>query len=175
MQDNGCSPKKHCKKQRPSPLTPTLLRYLIVNKNYFIILKNKKMKISSKQANLLAKEIVRRLKNQKVDDIPDHIKIKLMEFKSVREDLMDECKEADKALDEHDKKLKAIIPNIHMEPRDSYSEMLTKLREKNIPRVGEIEDEIILKSMFASEDDLNKFVDAIVKKHAKQISRVGAN
>jgi len=59
---------------------------------------------------------------------------------------------------------------------DTLQTMIDKVEEKNIPSVSEIEDEILLKSMFKSEEDMETFVNGIVKKYEKKLqNKVLAN
>lgn len=135
------------------------------------------MKLSSKQANILAQEIVNQLKQKKVQRVPDTIKIQLKRFIEKRDALRSKVIEAEAAVEQHDKILKTITGNAtDIQPYNPISRMIEKLEEKQIPKVYEIENEIILKSLFNTEEDMEKFVKAIVDKHSKKLqNKVLAN
>lgn len=128
------------------------------------------MKISQKQASLLAKEIVNQLKQKKVQKCPEHLKKQLGSFLEKRKDLLNKKAEAQDEVNKHDGSLIKIVgKGTKVYPYDSLSAMIDKIEEKAIPSTSEIEDEIILKSMFKSEDDMETFVNSIVKKYEKKL------
>jgi hypothetical protein len=129
------------------------------------------MKISQKQASLLAKEVLNQLKKAKVGEVPDQVVTQLKKFKEKRAELLAACKVHDEALKSHEESFKKIVGNAHNDRiyvSDSVSTMVDKLKERDFPRLSQIEDEIILGAMFASEDDLQSFVNKIVKKFDKK-------
>ncbi len=137
------------------------------------------MKISQKQAALLAREVLNTLKKQKVGEVPETVVNQLKKFKEKRQLLFDACKVSDEALREHESSLRKIVGtngNDRINSYDSVTQMVDKLKERDFPRVSQIEDEIILGAMFSNEDDLQSFINKIVKKFDKKTkSRVLQN
>lgn len=129
------------------------------------------MKISQKQANLLAREIVSKLKEKKVQKASDSLIAQVKKFTDVRMALNKKKAAVVEEINRHDATLRKIVGNLpNLYACDSVNKIIEKVEEKNMPRVQEIEDEIILKAMFKSEDDLETFVNAIVKKYEKKLS-----
>lgn len=129
------------------------------------------MKISQKQASLLAGEVLRQLKKANTFEVPAHTVAKLEDWKDKADALLLSCKKADDAYSKHEAELKKITnnyPNIY--GSNTVSQMVEKLRQREVPSLSSIEDKIILESMFASEDDMEKFVASIVKKFTKKKS-----
>jgi len=137
------------------------------------------MKISQKQAALLAREVLVQLKKAKIGEVPEATVNELHKFKEKRQRLLDACKVSDDALRSHEGTLRKIVGtngNDRINTYDSVSQMIEKLKERDFPRVSQIEDEIILGAMFSSDDDLKSFIDKIVKKFDKKTrSRVLQN
>jgi predicted transcriptional regulator len=135
------------------------------------------MKLSQKQASLLAKEIVKRLNDKKSFKVSETLKAQIKKYCDKRAELWRKKAEVQEEINRHEMTLKNIIGNVpNVYGSDSMSRIIEKVEEKNVPSVSVIEDEIILKSMFESEDDMKKFVDSIVDKYAKKIqSKVVAN
>lgn len=128
------------------------------------------MKISQKQANLLAKEIVRQLTAKKVQKAPEHIVKAVTTFSTKRNVLIEKKNKVEDEIRTHDKELYKIIgKNYNVSCYDSAAKIIEKFEQKNVPNTQEIEDEIILKSMFANEDDMKSFVDSIVSKYEKKL------
>lgn len=128
------------------------------------------MKISQKQASILAKEIVNQLKSKKMDRVPANIKSQIEVFVVKRRELVMKNDAVQNEINKHDLDLRKITGNIEkIYTSDGTIEICKKLEEKYIPKQQEIEDEIILKAMFANEDDMQKFVEAIVSKHSKKL------
>jgi len=124
------------------------------------------MKISQKQADLLAREIIRQLKLKRVERVPDAMKKSLESFIEKRKQLYNKKADVQEEINKHEMSITKITGKVNgLYGGDNLSRMIEKLEEKNIPKFDDIRDEIILKSMFANEDDMNKFVSAIVKKH----------
>jgi hypothetical protein len=129
------------------------------------------MKISQKQAGLLAREVLNQLKKQKIGEVPETIIGQLKKFKEKRQQLLDACKVSDDALREHESTLRKIVGtngNDRINSYDSVPQMVDKLKERDFPKLSAIEDEIILGAMFSSDDDLQSFVNKIVKKFDKK-------
>lgn len=128
------------------------------------------MKVSQKQASLLAKEVVRQLKEKKSGKVSETIKSQLRSFLEKRSSLNSKINEARNELNKHDATITSIVGRgTSIGGYETFGVIIEKLEQKNIPKVSEIEDEIILKSMFASEDDLHSFIEGIVKKHSSKL------
>jgi hypothetical protein len=127
------------------------------------------MKISQKQAELLAKEIHDRLKRQRVGEVSELTKAKLAAFKDKRQELADVINKAKDELNKHDATFGKITGNVKgIYGGSTMQEIIDKLKSSNLPSVHEICDKIILKSMFASTDDMENFVETIVKDFTKK-------
>lgn len=135
------------------------------------------MKISQKQAGLLAREIYKQLEAKKAFKVSDTLKAQIQKFCEVRSALWKKKNDAQEEVNRHEMTLRKIIGNVdHVYGSDSLSRIIEKVEQKNIPKIQEIEDEIILKSMFANEDDMQAFVKTIVDKYSKKLqSKVLAN
>jgi len=130
------------------------------------------MKLSSKQANILATEIVNQLKAKKVQRVPETVKVQLKRFIEKRDSLRSKVIEAEAQVEKHDQTLKAITGNAtDIQPYNTISKMIEKMEEKQIPKVYEVENEIILKSLFNTEEDMEKFVKNIVDKYSKKLQK----
>lgn len=128
------------------------------------------MKISQKQALLLAKEVVNQLKAMKVQKVPDTFRQKLKQWMDKRNQLMTAEKEAEEARRKYETTLKNLTGrNVYCEAYWSIDKIIEKIEEKNIPSVSEIEDEIILKSIFNDKNDMQSFISQIVKKYEKKV------
>ncbi len=129
------------------------------------------MKISQKQASLLAKEVFNQLKKAKVGEVPEQLVNQLRKFKDKRAELLANCKVHDDALKSHDDSFRKLVGSVNNERiyvSDSVSTMVDKIKERDFPKLSQIEDEIILGAMFANDDDLQSFVSKIVKKFDKK-------
>ena len=129
------------------------------------------MKISQKQANLLANEIFNQLKKMNVQNVSPLLVAKIEKFTDERNRLCDLQNEAGQAIEDHDKKLKTIVDKKDLSKIRCYwdaENIIEKLQEANTPTVSQIEDKIILKSMFASEQDMDAFVATIMKDFTKK-------
>lgn len=134
------------------------------------------MKISQKQANLLAKQIQATLLKSKVNKISPLKRKELQEFYEQRKELVDACKAADEARQKHDNQFFNLIgrkPNIYV--GNGLQSTIDKIEAVATPSVSDIEDKIILKSMFATEGDMQKFMDTIIKDYTKTNKIVVAN
>lgn len=128
------------------------------------------MKISQKQAQLLAREIINQLKAKKIERVPSAIKNQINDFVEKRKELVKKKDAVQLEINNHDVILYKITGKIdRVYGGDSAAQIVQKLEEKFVPKQQDIEDEIILKSMFANEDDMQKFVDTIVAKHSKKL------
>lgn len=129
------------------------------------------MKISQKQANLLAKEVHQRLVKQSRSSVPEATIGKVRAYKEKRRELDAIVRAAQDELNKHDATLKSIV-GIHAANKiytsDTIEQIIEKLKERAIPRVDEIEDKIVLKAMFANEDDMESFVNGVMKDFTKK-------
>lgn len=129
------------------------------------------MKISQKQASLLATEIINQLKKQKTHRVTEFTKAKLQEFKEKRAELLQSKDSATEALNRHDQSLKLITGKLNRGGAySSMKEIIEEMENAAIPKHGEVEDKIILQSMFATPDDMEAFVQKIVKEYSKRKS-----
>jgi hypothetical protein len=127
------------------------------------------MKLSKKQSELLAAEVLKALKRQGVSNVPEITIAKLRQWKEKREELVRAEKEAEEATRKHETTLQAITgKNRNINRYDSVADMVDKMKTASVPSLREIEDKIILKAMFTNEDDLQSFVQTIVKDFAKK-------
>lgn len=134
------------------------------------------MKISQKQAELLAGEILKTLKKENVGEASPIVVARIEEFVEKRESLLKACKVADDAYERHTKSLNKICPGIkRLYDGDSMDEIVRKVKESKIPSLEEIQNKIILRAMFASSEDLEAFVQSIVKEYTKKASKQSAS
>ena len=126
------------------------------------------MKLSAKQVELLAKEVLKSIKAQGVAAVSPLTVAKLKQFKEEREKLMEACKQADDKLDAHDKTLKKIVNSNGIYARQGVSEMVETLKKESMPTEREIQDKIILNAMFTDETELELFVQKISKEFLKK-------
>ncbi len=129
------------------------------------------MKISQKQAGLLAREIISQLKSKKAQKISDEMKDKLKVYMEKRNDLKKKEEDARELVLKHEGTLYGIIGkmNERVYGSDTLTQIIAKVEAKTLPTVSEIKDKIILKSMFQSEDDMQKFVDGIIGEYTKKL------
>lgn len=129
------------------------------------------MKISQKQAYLLAKEVLKQLTRLKVGEVPETTIQQIRNFKKKKAELMAICKIHDENLKKHDDTWKNIVGRNESDriyASRSIDEIVDQLKQREVPKLSVIEDEIILGAMFASDDDLQSFVNKIVKKFDKK-------
>ena len=128
------------------------------------------MKISQRQASLLAREIVSQLEGKNAFKIGDGQKKQIESFLNKRKALIQKKAEAQDNINRHDGTLVSVVgKGTKINPYDNLQEMVKKMEQKQIPSASEIEDEIILKSMFKSSEDLETFIQSIVKKYEKKL------
>ena len=129
------------------------------------------MRISNKQAELLAKEIFDRLKKTNVSKLSPELLSKLRAYKKQRDKLFAEKDKLEKEIQEWDKQLTGIVGKSNINKIRGYwdeENIIEKLEEVNTPTLQEIEDKIILKSMFTSEEDMEQFVEKLVNDFQKK-------
>ena len=130
------------------------------------------MKISQKQANLLAIEIFKQLKQKKVSKVSDEMKKKLVAYIEKREALKKKDQAISEEIRKHEQTLFGIVGKLEerIYNSDTITQMLSKVEAKNMPSVSDIENEIILNAMFADDSDLQAFMDKIISKYEKKNS-----
>jgi hypothetical protein len=136
------------------------------------------MKLSSKQAEVLAAEIHSKILSSHTSKIDPHLKSKIEAFKEERGVLDDAVKEAEQSLENHDKKLKRIIGKQWTNKIRNYwdaDNIIEEIGKASVPTISQIEDKVILKAMFASADDMEKFVNDMVKDFTKKKNTVLSN
>ncbi len=127
------------------------------------------MKISQKQANLLAKEILKQLKRENIGKVSELTIAKLKEFKEKRDVLVKAKNDAECALDKFDNSLKQIVgDNNQIRCYHAVNQMVEVLKRQNIPSLSEIEDKIILKGMFATDQDMDTFINGIIREFTRK-------
>ena len=129
------------------------------------------MKLSQKQAELLAGEIRQRLIDQNVNAIAPILRAKIEKFKEDRDALIELKNKAEENIDAHDKKLATIIGKNNLGKIRKYwdaDNIIEELEKANIPSLDTIEGKIILKAMFISAEEMDKFVNDLVKEFSKK-------
>lgn len=126
------------------------------------------MKISQKQASLLAQEVVKKLKKASVGELPDELMAKIKTFKSKHSALQNIVEKAESAVEKHEQTFKNIVDIRGLYATDSLARIIQKVKEGVMPTEKEIEDKIILKSMFATDTDMETFISGIVKEFTKK-------
>lgn len=131
------------------------------------------MKISQKQASILAAEIHKKLTDNSTF-VSELKKQQVKQFLDKREKLVEAKERAQEAISAHDGHFKGIVGKYthKASPYHDYERIIQELENINTPNLDEIEDRIILKAMFANADDMEKFVESIVKEFAKKKVKV---
>lgn len=129
------------------------------------------MKLSQKQAQLLASEIRQRLIDSGVNSISPLLRAKIEKFKEERNALIEKKDQAEEAIDVHDKKLAALVGKDNTGKIRRYwdaDNIIEELEKTNNPSLETIEGRIILKAMFTSAEEMDKFVNDLVKEFSKK-------
>lgn len=129
------------------------------------------MKLSQKQAELLAKEIRQRLLDQNINAVSPLLMAKIEKFKEERDALIDQKNKIESAIDAHDKKLVSLVGKENTKKIRCYwdaDNIIEELKKASIPSLEAIEGRIILKAMFASADEMDKFVSDLIKDFSKK-------
>lgn len=130
------------------------------------------MKISQKQAGLLAREVLKKLQKIKVGRMPELMQQQVRQFVDKRRELVSAKAEAQEAINRHDMQLKKIVGDVkNLYESDPAAKIIEKVEQQNIPTLSQIEDEIILKAMFADSGDLEKFIESIADGFAKKLNK----
>jgi hypothetical protein len=128
------------------------------------------MKISQKQASLLSRQVIAKLKSKKSFKVSDLMKAKIKDFVETRKELIKAKNDAQEAINRHDRSLGAITGDVrNLYHYDSQSAIIEKMEKKNVPSEEEVCDEIILNAMFANDEDLTSFIEKIAKKFEKNL------
>lgn len=134
------------------------------------------MKISQKQANLLAKEILKQLKRENIGKVSELTIAKLKAFKEKRDTLVKAKNDAESALYKFDNSLKQIVgDNNQIRCYHTVNQIVEVLKRQNIPSLSEIEDKIILKGMFATDQDMDTFINGIVREFTRKQKNITQN
>lgn len=128
------------------------------------------MRLSSKQANLLAIEVFKKLTRAATpNEVSDSLKHKLTQFYDHRDELKAAIKEAENDLEKHDRTFADISSKISRQNiREGVKGCIAIMEKPKVPTVKEIEDKIILKGMFANDQDMEAFVNSIIKEYTKK-------
>jgi len=129
------------------------------------------MKLSQKQASILATEIRQRIIDSDSTTISDTLRSKIEKFKQERDVLIEKKDKAEEAIETHDKKLTAIVGKDNLKKIRKYwdvDNIIEELEKANIPTIEAIENRIILKAMFVSAEEMDKFVNDLVKEFTKK-------
>lgn len=128
------------------------------------------MKISAKQANLLAKEVDKKLRNNSAPfKVSEILRAKLVAYYEKRTELNLKIRKAQDDLNAHDRKIFDITGRVNgIYAGEGMHSIIKKLEADKFPSISTIEDEIILKAMFASDEDLEKFLQKIVDSYTKK-------
>lgn len=127
------------------------------------------MKLSKKQSELLAAEVLRAIKRQGLCAVPETTITKLRQWKEKRDQLLKAEQEAENARRKHESTLTAITGKVNgLYASNSLTDIIDKMKEAGIPTLRQIEDKIVLKAMFTTEEDLQTFVQSIVKDFSKK-------
>lgn len=129
------------------------------------------MKLSAKQSGLLAAEIRQRIIESGVNSVSPILKAKIEKFKEERDALIEKKNKAEEAIDIHDKKLTAIVGKENLKKIRKYwdvDNIIDELEKCNVPTLEEIESKIILKAMFVSADEMDNFINDLVKAFSKK-------
>lgn len=127
------------------------------------------MKLSQKQAALLATKVKQRLEKAGVGKISPAKAEEVRKFVANRAHFVNILKRAQDNINEYDKKFVKIVGDkLSHHSRSEDAQMIINRLEKDLlPSLCTIEDEILLNSMFDKSEDLEKFLDSIVKKFSK--------
>lgn len=129
------------------------------------------MKLSQRQAELLAAEIRQRIIDSEVTTISPLLRARIEKFKEERDVLIEKKNKAEEAIDAHDKKLTGIVGKDNLKKIRKYwdvDNIIEELEKANIPTIEAIEGRIILKAMFVSAEEMDKFVNDLVKEFSKK-------
>lgn len=100
------------------------------------------MKLSQKQAELLAVEIRQRLIDSEVNTVPGILRAKIEKFKEERDILIERKNKAEEAVEAHDKKLGALVGKENTKKIRCYwdaDNIIEELEKANIPTREQIE------------------------------------
>lgn len=129
------------------------------------------MKLSNKQAEVLATKIHSEIIKGNSFKISDSLRNAIQRFKDVEDDFDSKIEELEKAKDAHEKNLKKVLGaswNANIRAWNNAEQIIKAIENNAIPSIDQIEDKIILKAMFASEDDMQTFMDSVVKEYTSK-------
>lgn len=125
------------------------------------------MRISQKQADLLAQEIAARIKKESGPSyVLPSVRAAIKSFKKQREYLYLEKDKIQKLIDSHEQTFSSVVgeKNVgRIRPYDTEQNIISKLEQATAPNLAVIADKIILRSMFATPETMEEFVSGLVK------------
>lgn len=122
------------------------------------------MKLSNNEATLLAKEVLEQLKKKNLREIPSATIQKIKAYKEKYRELEAAVKKAETNLEAHESAWEDIVGNKSgIYASDSMPYLLKKLKESDMPALSEIRDKILLKGLFNKDEDMETFVESIVR------------
>lgn len=134
------------------------------------------MRISQKQADLLAEEIVSRIKKEYGDAyVSSETITAVKQFKAKQATLQKKVDSANKEKDEHARTLSEVVGKANVSKIRGYydaDDIINKLREAASPGIAAVADKIILKSMFATPETMEEFVSGLVKEFKPKAAKV---
>lgn len=132
------------------------------------------MKLSKKQAEVLATKIRSEILKTNSFIISESLRNAVVKFKAIEDEFDAKIEELQKAKAAHEKNLKKVLGsnwNNSIRGWQSADEIIKAIERNNIPSLNEIEDKIILKAMFASEKDMQSFMDSVVKEYSAKAKK----
>lgn len=128
------------------------------------------MKLNSHETNLLAQEVMAQIKKSATSTpVPAGVLAKVKAYKEKYAKLEVAVKKAESELEEHEMAWEEIIDNVpNVYASDSMQRITQKLKEAKLPTLQQIRDKITLKGLFSKDQDMNKFVSAIVSEFCKK-------
>lgn len=136
------------------------------------------MKISQKQAGLLAREVHARLLKANVGEVSADMEARIRKFVEGRNVIQKKQNELQLEMNKYEAQFFKVLPEFKnvrgVYDSDSITRMMEKAKQKETPSVSDIEDKIILNAMFASDSDMESFIDKIVGEFTKKKKKVPA-
>lgn len=125
------------------------------------------MRISKKQAELLAEEVANKLQAKQKFKVAESVIKKVNDFKSKRDDLVRQKDAIQKKIDALDYGFSELFDNTSAYPYWTAERIIETLKNGKKPNVSKIADKIVLKAMFNSSENLEEFIDGLVKDFSK--------
>lgn len=121
------------------------------------------MKFTTRQANLLANKVAEKLKDSNFS-VSAMKRKEIEKWVATYQRLRQAHEAAEKAQSKHFGTLSDITGLDKYYGTTTTDNIVKEMQKRAIPSVNIIEDEIVLSSMFAEDQDLDSFIDSIVKK-----------